>query len=446
MATHLPSTYVVDAQDSFTDPEEAVQGRLKFAMIAVAVLIFGIFGAAALVPIGGAVIGTGQVSVESKVKRIAHPTGGVIAEIRVRDGDRVKRGDILLRLDTTVSGVSSELSAEGVDQLMAQRARLEAEREERGAISFPRELTSRNDASARAAMASESRLFQLRRAEQAGQVAQLNERMRQLDQQINGYDRQIAALNQQSEIIEPERDGLRQLYEKRLVNISRLNQLERTAVDLRGSAAAIDSRIAEARARISEIREQIINVRQAARTEAGAELARVTAALSQQKVQSVSTGDAFERSVIRAPYDGVVDKLAFNTIGGVVPPAQTILEIVPDQDELTVSASISPADIDQVRAGQSARVRFSAFSAQTTPEFPGKVTFVSAEVTTDERSGMSFYRINVDVEPGALSREQALELVPGMPAEVFVETGSRSMLSYITKPLRDQFSRAFRDG
>jgi HlyD family secretion protein len=426
------------------DPQVALKRYLRIGLTAVAVLVFGLFGLAAVVDISGAVIAAGQVSVESKVKKIAHPTGGVIAEVYVRDGARVKAGDALMRLDTTVSGVSASVSAEGLTQLLARRARLEAERDGRPYPIFPPQLTRSADPSARIAMAEEARLFRLKQQSRAGLHAQLRDRARALDQQIGGYQGQITANGKQSELIKPELEGVRGLWEKKLVTINKLNSLERTAVDLDSSSASLGANIAQTRSRISEIREQAIQLDQEARSSAGAELAEVITALNDQQVRQVSTGDTVDRSIIRAPYNGIVDKLAFSTIGGVVPPAETIMEIVPDSDELVAEAKVSPADIDQLRVNQPAVLRFSAFSMQTTPEINGRLTHISAEAAMDERQGFSFYTVRLEVEPNELRRLGGLKLVPGMPVEAFIQTGERSLLSYITKPIRDQLNRSFR--
>jgi HlyD family secretion protein len=275
---------------------------------------------------------------------------------------------------------------------------------------------------------------------------QLAERVRQLDQQIRGYQAQIAASQRQTELIAPELAGVRELWEKKLVTINKLNSLERTAVDLDANVASLGANIAQSRARVTEIRQQMIQVDQDARSQAGAELSEVIAKLADQQVRTVSTGDVFDKSVIRAPYDGVIDKLAFTTIGGVVPPAETIMEIVPDTDQLTVEAQISPADRDQLRIGQEAMLSFSAFNVQTTPQLEGRLVFISAETTLDERTGASFYKVRVDVDEQELKKLGKLKLEPGMPVESFIQTEDRSLLSYLTKPLRDQLGRAFRDG
>lgn len=428
------------------DPQAALRRYLRVGMIAVAALVFGLFGLAAIINISGAVIAAGSVSVASKVKKIAHPTGGVIAEVYVRDGVKVRAGQPLMRLDTTVAGVSADVSQEGLTQLLARRARLEAERDGRSFPAFPAQLLNSGTPAARQAIAEESRLFRLKQQARNGLHAQLQDRIRQMEQQIDGYQSQISANSQQSALIKPELEGVRGLWEKKLVTINKLNSLERTAVELDGASAAHSANIAQTRSRISEIRQQAIQLDQEARSQAGTELAEVITALNDQQVRKVSTGDTFDRSVIRAPHDGIVDKLAFSTIGGVVPPAETIMEIVPDSDDMIVEARITPADVDQLSIGQPANLRFSAFNLQTTPELSGRLTHVSAEAATDERQGYTYYSVKLEVDENELKRLGSLKLVPGMPVEAFIQTGERSFLSYITKPLRDQFNRAFREG
>lgn len=426
------------------DPEADVERKLRSVFIAIAALLAIFLLAGLLVPIGGAVISGGQVGVESHVKRIAHPNGGVIAEILVRNGQHVRKGQVLMRFDDRVTGADAQFTSLSVDQMLAQRARLEAERLGSSSIAFPAELR-RADPSAAKAMADEEKLFRIRQSEQAGLAAQLNARIAQYNQQIVAQRSQIRSLEKQSVLIEPERKGVRELWEQDLVTISRLNQLERTAADIEGNIGAMQAEIAQAQARITEARQQIIQLGETRRSEAGTQLAQLNAVLNQQQVRSVSAGDAQDRSLVRAPYDGVVDKLAFNTIGGVVRPAEVIMEIVPDSDSLIIEAAVAPIDIDRVRDGQTARIRFTAFSNTATPEITGKVMFVAADRTTDAESKASFYPARIAISEAELRRYPELALKPGMPAEVFIETGDRSMISYVTKPLRDQFARAFRD-
>ncbi len=446
MTYQVPSPFVAQ-QDAplLEDPGAGMRRNLRLGLIVAGALIFGLFGLAALVQITGAVIGYGEVSVESKVKKIAHPTGGVIAQMFVRDGDRVKRGQPLMRLDTTVSGVSASASGEGLDQLLAARARLSAERDGAGVVVYPKELTANPTPTALAAMAQENRLFAIRRNARMGQQAQISERIHQSEEQISGYRAQVAAVQQQSKLIEPERKGVKELWDKNLVTISRLNQLERTAVDLDGSAASLQAQVAQTRARIAELRQSAIQLDQEARSQAGAELLDVLAKLNDQTVRKAAAGDTFDRSIVRAPADGVVDKIAYSTIGGVVPPAETIMEIVPDTDRMTVEAKVGTNDIDQLHVGQEAMLRFSAFSLQTTPELHGTLAYIAPERTVEERTGASYYKIRLEVSEQEVKRLGTLKLVPGMPVESFIQTGDRSLLSYITKPLRDQLNRSFRE-
>lgn len=416
----------------------------RFAAIAAAALLATALGGAVLVPIGGAVIAPARVAPESRIKRIAHPTGGVIAQLRVADGDAVEAGDVLVQLDTSVSQIDAELSQRSLVQLLAQRARLTAEVEDRP-IRFPAELLARRHEAARAAIQSEQRRYALNRAERAGLAAQLDQRTNQLSRQIEGYESQIAALQQEKVLIEPELAGLRKLKEQGYVTIRRLNEMERTAVALDGSIGAMEANVAQSRAAIAETRQQRIQIGQAARAEAGAELAQVETAINAQRVASADAGDRLDRASIRAPYAGIVDKLAFVAVGEVVRPAETIMEIVPRDDQPVFEGAVAPGDIDRVRTGQTARVRLSAFNSATTPEVTGRVIFVSADPATDDASGSRFYRVRVALDARSQPVAKRLGLVSGMPAELFVETGSRSMLSYVTKPLRDQFARAFRN-
>ena len=447
MAINLPA--ILDDNDAKAldryDPERTIAARLRFSLVAIAVLVFGFGGAMVFVPIGGAVVGAGQVGVESRIKRVAHPTGGIISAIYVQNGDHVNKGDILMRLDSQVSGTQSALSSLTVDQLMAQRARLEAERLGAASIRFPSELLARIDIGARKAMADEEKLFRIRQSEQGGMRAQLSARVAQYRKQIDGYQAQIGALQKQAALIEPERASVKELWDKNLVTISRLNQIERTSVDLQGSIASLQAQIAQTAARITEANEQLIQLGETRRADAGTQLATTNGSLNQEQIRNVNATDLHERSVIRAPYSGTVDKVAFATIGDVVKPAETIMEVVPDRDRLLVEAMVSPSDIDQITSGQRARIRFSAFNSTATPEIAGKVAVVAPERTTDQETRQSYYAVRVAVDARDLARWPELKLRPGMPAEIYIETGSRSMLSYITKPLRDQFARAFRD-
>lgn len=429
-----------------TSPEIIRRGMKRTVRLSIA-LVIGFFvlivGSAAFIPMGGAIIGAGEVQTQSQISEISHPTGGVIADLPVKEGDHVRKGDILLRFDDRVSSANAEFSGMSVVQLLAVRARLEAEQLGRPAILFPEELTKSQAPSARAAMEDQQRLFALQHQRNGSLRNQYADRIRQYEQDIVSARHQSAAIERQLALIGPERAGLQQLWEKKLVSLSRLNQVERSVAELKGQQGSLNAQISQSRARISEVREQIANLSQTSRSEAGDHLMAVNAQLNEQRIQAASATDSQDRSTVRAPYSGIVENLAFATIGSFVPPAQKIVTIVPDEERLEVAVRIDPADIDQIRPGQEARVRFSAFSAPSTPEAVGKLIFISADRTQDERTGAAYYRARVSLAAASLPDDPAMKLKPGMPAEVFIGTGKRTMLSYITKPLRDQFARAF---
>jgi len=434
--------FIVPEEEDFGSSRLRTRTRRAFALIGL--LVFGFFGLGAILKIGGAVVGSGEVTVDSSVRTISHATGGVLTALLVRDGDHVAKDQILMRLDTSVSKVGSQSASTGLDQLLARRARLQAERDEAPAIQFPPEIV--HGADSRETMASERRLFNLRREERRGTLALLGDRIRQYESQIRSFEVQIDATDKQIVLIQPELAGLRKLYARQLVPINRINQMERTAVELQGSKAALESNIAEARAHSSETREQMLNVDKSARSDAANALAEVSTQINDQQLRSASAGDTFARSVIRAPQSGIVDRIAFTTLGSAIPAAQPILQIVPDRDQLLVEARVRPQDVDQVRIGQSARVVFSGLERQTTPDIAARVIFISPDLVQDTRTGQSYYRIKVQLDSKSMADAPQIVLKAGMPAEVFVQTGDRSILSFLVKPMLDQLRHAFREG
>lgn len=426
------------------DPQQSLDRSLRQALILVLVLIVVIALMASVIRVTGAVIGSGRLSVESSVKRIAHPSGGVIAQLFVREGDRVRKGQPLMRFDNRVSGDSAATLGQSLEQLLAAHARLTAERDGSATVLYPSTLTSSTAASARQAMAEADRLFAARRSLRATEQGAIRERIFQAQQDVAATSAQLDGAEKQRGFLNPELEALRSLYARQLVTVARVNQLERTAAELNGTIGSLRARIAEKRARIAELRQMAIEAERNGRVQAGQELASVMAQLGDQRVRSIAATDASERSLLRAPYDGVVDNLAYQTIGGVVPAAQTIMDIVPDSEPLIVNVAVAPADIDQLRLDQPAIVRFSAFSAQTTPELKGSVFYIAADQKSDERSGVPFYDVRLRVPEAEVRKLGAVKLKVGMPVEAYMQTQRRSLLSYLVKPLVDQFNRAFR--
>ena len=413
--------------------------------MALGILVLGVGGLANSVELAGAVIAPGMFIVESYVKKVQHPTGGVVGEIAVRDGTRVKAGDVVMRLDQTVTAANLSIVTKGLDELAARQARLEAERDNLSAPIFPADLQARLDEPSVAGLITgERRLFEARREAREGQDNQLRERIEQTKEQIGGLTQQAAAKIDEIALIQLEMVGVEELFEKKLITISRVMTLRREKTQLRGEHGQLLSGIAQAKARISETELQILQIYQDLRSEVSRELREVQAKVAELTERKVAAEDQLKRINIHAPQDGIVHQLTIHTVGGVVTPGETIMLVVPEMDDLLVEAKVGQSDIDQVRLGQSVVLRLSAFNQRTTPELTGTVTQVAADLVTDQRSGMQYYIIRITIDPAELKKLGKLKLIPGMPAECFIQIGSRTILSYLGKPLTDQMQRAFR--
>lgn len=415
------------------------------SLLAIAAM-FGIFGpVAALVPISGAVIASGAIGSESRFKSIVHPTGGVLAELLVRDGQAVQAGQVLMKFATSVTEPGARYAGESLASLMVRKARLEAEVAGASSFALPADLALPDSAEASQALAREQSVLAIKRSEMASQLAMIDDQKRQIEAEIRGFRDQIAAVARQRNLLSPELRGLRDLYHKELVTINRLNEAERNDVALAGESSNLQSRIRQSQARLAELHNRAQSLRETARSAAGNELNELVLALADGKVRQAGASDALERSVVRAPQAGIVESLAFTTIGSAVPAGQEVLRIIPQDGAMVVHARVSPTDIDQIKIGQIARIRFSGFNQQTTPEVEGKVMFVSADRSEDPRTGAPYYRVNVAINAAKFEKDAKLHLSTGMPAEAFITTKSRSLASYIFKPLMDQISRAMRD-
>jgi HlyD family secretion protein len=413
-----------------------------------AFLVFGVGGWAATTELSGAVIAPGMLVVDSNVKKVQHPTGGVVGELRVRDGDRVKAGDIVLRLDETVTRANLAIVTKNLDEFSARQARFEAERDGSDKIEFPDELLERAKASPEVErlISGETKLFETRRRSREGQRAQLRERVAQLHQQIEGLVQQTQAKETEIALIQPELEGVRELWKKGLVQISRVTTLQRDAARLEGDRGRLVAATAETKGKVIETELQILQIDQDMRSEVGKELGEIRAKISEHVERKVSAEDQLKRVDLRAPQDGIVHQLSVHTVGGVITAqGEPVMLIVPAADNLRVEARIQPQDIDQLHLGQRAVLRFSAFNQRTTPELNGELTHVSADVSHDQKTGASFYTIHIKVPAGELRRLDGLKLVPGMPVESFVETTPRTVMSYLVRPLQDQLMRAFRE-
>ena len=425
--------------------QRSIRSHLLGGLAVVALLAGGVGGLAATTELSGAVIAPGSLVVDSNVKKVQHPTGGVVGELRARDGDKVKAGDIVVRLDETITQANLAIVVKSLNELQSRLARLEAERDNVDTILFPAELLARaGDPELARSMTGERNLFEFRKSARAGQKAQLRERIAQLKEEIQGLTGQVAAKKRETELIGQELEGVRDLWRKNLVQIQRVTALERDAARLEGERGQLIASTAQAKGKISEIELQILQIDQDLRSEVAKDLREVQGKIAELVERKVAAEDQLKRIDIRAPQNGMVHQSTVHTVGGVITPGEAIMLIVPEADALTVEAKLAPQDIDQVRPGQTAALRFSAFSQRTTPELDGVVSRVSADLTTDQRTGAAYYVVRITLSDSEIARLGGLRLVPGMPVETFIRTGERTVLSYLMKPFTDQITRSFR--
>jgi HlyD family secretion protein len=424
----------------------SIKRHLIVGLSVVILLAGGLGGWASTAQISGALIAPGSIVVESNVKKVQHPTGGVVGEVRAHDGDLVKAGDIVVRLDDTVTKASLAIVTKNLDGLLARAARLEAEQRGLSKIVFPPMLTSRaDDPDVKAVMASEAKLFEVRVNGRSGQKAQLRERIVQLNEEIAGLTAQEKAKDQEISLVEKELTGVRDLYDKHLVQMSRLTTLERDAARLAGERAQYIAARAQAKGKITETELQIIQVDKDVVSDVSKDLREANDKIGEFVERKVTAEDQLRRVDIRAPQSGMVLQSSVHTVGGVITAGDAIMLIVPQADDLQVEAKVNPQDIDKLQVGQKTLLRLSAFNQRTTPELNGVVTRVSPDTTVDQRTGQSYYTIRVSMPAEEIARLGEVKLIPGMPVEAFVQTGDRTLLSYLIKPLSDQLMRAFRE-
>ncbi len=430
--------------DSFKAMGLAMPIALGFGII---VLFFGGFlGWAALAPLGSAAIAPGVVSVETNRKTIQHLEGGIIGAIKVKDGDNVKAGQVLVVLDETQPRASLELVRVRQLASIALKARLVAERNDAKRISFPDELRARRKETKVAEIIDgQINIFEARRNAYAGQVAILNQRIKQLAEEIKGTQGQIESEKRQITLVADEISDVSGLVEKGLVPRPRLRALQRDAAKIEGSLSLNRSRIAQIGQTIAETRLQISELTTAKINEVSQELRDVQADLFDLEERERAARDVLNRTVIRAPLEGTVVNLQVHTLGGVIAPGAPLLDIVPSEDRLIVEARVSPSDIDIVQVGLSAQVRFTAFSQRRTQPVDATVTAISADRLTDDRTGEIFYLARIEIKDDLAEKLGGNKLYPGMQAEVMIVTGERTALEYFLKPITSSLNRAFRE-
>jgi HlyD family secretion protein len=313
-------------------------------------------------------------------------------------------------------------------------------------VKFPADLLARTkDPDIASIVNGERRLFDLRYTARTGQKAQLRQRIEQLNEEVRGLKAQHVSKEKETKLIDREKEGVYDLWRQKLVPLTKLTELERAAARLEGEAAQLIAQTAQAAGKISETELQIIQIDRDLSSEVAKETREIDGKIGEFVERKVTAEDQLKRIEIRSPQDGMVFQSNVHTVGGVITAGDAMMMIVPDADNLTVEAKVNPQDIDQVRTGQVALLRLSAFNQRTTPEIYGTVTRISADASTDQRTGQTYYTVRIGMPADEVAKLGDVRMVPGMPVEAFVQTGDRTMISYLVKPLHDQLMRMFRE-
>lgn len=422
-----------------------------YRLAGLAVLLLGLGGLTvwgALAPIDSAVVASGQVQVESKRKTVQHLEGGQVGEIAVRDGDMVRRGDLLLRLDDTQLRAQLERVRWQYHNEQTILARLAAERDGDEEITFPAVAEGDFDRQELEKLQrQEARLLQYRRQRLEGELGVLRLEVEQLSEQIQGLKAVTELQRQRVAHFTQEIEEWQSLYQRKLGDKQRLQQAEHERLELEAEVVSAEAEMARLRIAMAETRARIELTEWEFMTGVLGEIRERQAALTEHRSQWVALADRVARTAIHAPESGVVVGMEIHTLGAVISQGSPILHIVPQSQEFVVDARIDSGEIDRVVAGQGADIRFSAFNSSRTPVIEGRLRQVSADTYSDEATGVPYYRATVEVtEPGLEQmREYGLELLSGMPAEVMIRTGARTALQYLLQPLTDLAARAFRE-
>lgn len=417
---------------------KGLKGRMLAATALGLALTLGIGGWAAQAKLAGAVISQGELVVTGETKQVQHVDGGTIVAIPVKIGSSVKKGEVVLRLDDTQLRLELGIVQSQLAQLQAMRARLIAERDGADLLSFEG-LTLASDITRE-----ERKLFDENREMRENQRQQIKMQIAQLHNQIDGLREQEKANLAENDLLAEELAAQEGLVEKGLAKASELRGLRRQMVRIEGTIGDLVARVAEAQGQISELNVRLMSVDQTSKTELQKEIVAVESRLTELEQRALQLTDRLDRTVVKAPESGTVYDLQAHTIGGVVAPGQVIMAIVPQDSELNVHVKVAPTEIDRIFVGQVARMRFTAFNRQTTPEIVGAVDVIPAATVVDKATNLPFYKTSVTFTPDDFG-DLATKLTPGMPVEVYIETEERTVISFLSKPFTDQISRAFRE-
>lgn len=434
--------------DTSAPTKWSARRAIWFGLICLVLLFGGFGGWAIFASIDGAVVASGQVQVEQNRQAVAHRDGGEVAAVHVSEGDRVAQGALLIELSSEDYLNEISLQETQLFELLARAARLEAERDGADEIALPQELVARmaEDPQVARSVAGQKDLFKARQDTARAEIEQLNKQRSQIEVQIEGLATQKTALSEQLDLIEEDLAAQTELLERGLTQQSRVISVRRDAVQYAAEIGRLETSEAQAQVQITEIELNILKASSDRRESAITELRDIQANIGQLREELSGLRARLARLDIRAPVAGVVFDLSVFGPGAVIPPAQPALYIVPQDRPLIITARVSPTHIDQVYPGQPVRLRFSTFDSRTTPELEGQVLRISPDAFVDEATGMSYYRADIHLPEAQRARlPEGSVLIPGMPVETYMSTGERSPLAYLTKPLTDYFTRAFRE-
>jgi HlyD family type I secretion membrane fusion protein len=453
MDFQAPKPYVAPSFDDKDlvplDPE--LQRRMRRPIVAgaavVGVFVVGLTLFSAVAKIDSAVVAPGMVRVEDNRKTVRHLQGGTVRQILVKEGQHVRKGQVLLTFDEVQPKASNDVFQNQQDALMAQSARFQAEATGLRAVTFPAELTSRtNDPRVAGIIRDQDFLFTSRLQFFETQSAVLSQKLQQLETQISGVQAQVDAVNESDRLTKEELAGYQTLYEKGYAPKTLILRYQRTLADLAGRKGALLADITRLREQIGETRLQITTLKEQRISQAAEGMRQMQSGLAEVTPKLAAARQTLDAATVRSPADGYVLDLTQFTVGGVVGPGERLMSVVPANAPLIVTARIKPQDIDVVHAGMKARVRLSAFNSRRTPPVEATVLTVSADQLVDDKTGEGYFRADLKIPPQELVKlPKGDKLSPGMPAEAMVITGRRSILSYVVSPLTDTIRDALRE-
>lgn len=416
----------------------------KRSGLMIAFIVFGVFGVWSLtMPIDGAAHAPGQVTVKSFKKPVQHLEGGIVKEVHVQDGDRVQTGQVLVVLDDTQARSQLAVLDNQLKLRLAQVARLTAERDNLPAVGYPAELRQ-EDPESMAAMASQNQIFKTRKTTLTAEVAVYQQRIEQLASRVTGLEGVRETKTSLAKSFKEEVGDYQSLLAEGFADKNRLRELERNYQATSGEAADLTTTIATTKMQIGEVKLEILQLQNKTQTEVAGQLSEAETQAKDLRDRITATADAVQRAQIKATDNGVINNLRVHTPGAVIPAGAILAEIVPQNEELVVDSKVSPMDIDRVLVGQDASLRLTAFNSRTVPVLEGKVISLSAD-SIPEANGASFYMARLELTPESMKALHGLPLIPGMPADVSIKTGSRTFFQYLMKPLTDSMAHSLRE-